>query len=975
MNTGTTSAKSSTRLTCWDNIKGALIFLVVFGHFLFAFQDTPFTNHLVDVIYFFHMPAFVFVSGFFSKSTHARQRDQLLKLLCAYILLTACHLTLAFLKGEALQIVEPYYSAWYLLTLIVWRLITPGLVSAFSWKLLPACALVSLIAGFWPEIDNNIFGLAKLISLYPFFLAGYFLPREKVDSIAMQPVKRRYPLGVVCFIVAAAITIASAKLLGLSDPDYFFLPYVSPMKFRLAGRVAIWCISALCIYGFMLLSIHKKLPVITDAGKNSLSIYLIHRPLTLLCNRWMSMLSPALRIVTALVLTILILVLFGNDRFARLVNRLLTRMASLLCTPGLYRLAALTVALALFSLPVARIALSKLIGTSEPVAEHTICRVLPDQTRQSFDDAFTLLFAGDLILLEDQVKNGFTDNGYDFSDVFEYTRDYISAADFAVGVFEGPCAGITDDHGFSSSNYDDGKRLYINFPEEWPQAVKDAGFDLVTTANNHLLDCGTEGALRTLKVLDQIGLDHTGSYANASDKNAHRVHLVETGGLRLAFLSYISGCNNTPDSEFIDGQYTDFTSIITAPGSPFYTRVVQQVEQDFVEARAANPDCIIVMPHWGTQFADEPDSLQLAWEENFKRFGADIILGDHTHSVQPVKVEEYDGRQVFTLYCPGNYANIYREYNGDCTALAEVYIDRETKSVIGGAIVPMWTQSPYRGNYRSIPIYRILTDPALGMTISTSDMERVEAVQKHITSTMLGTELDLNMLQDRYRFDAQGFARVKNTSVALTDAMRQGTLYSLLTQAHDVCFVGDSITEGTKNGGVPWYEPLESLIPGEAINRGWGASTVRSLLRDHLSEITQPDADLFVIAIGTNDIRYRDSSQCAMDADAYIAELTRLRGAISEAHPDARFAFIAPWYSTDGDLVSQLDYPEKLDMNRSYTEALRAWTDQTGDAFIDPNPALKKALDTYPHSDYMVDYIHPNATTGVELYAAAVLEY
>jgi len=60
-------------------------------------------------------------------------------------------------------------------------------------------------------------------------------------------------------------------------------------------------------------------------------------------------------------------------------------------------------------------------------------------------------------------------------------------------------------------------------------------------------------------------------------------------------------------------------------------------------------------------------------------------------------------------------------------------------------------------------------------------------------------------------------------------------------------------------------------------------------------------------------------------------------------------------------------------MNRRYSQALAAWTATNGDGFVDPNERICTVLDRYPHSDYLVDYIHPNATTGVTLYAESAL--
>ena len=108
------------RLAYWDNIKGFLIILVVFAHCLFFLQNQPLNNFLVDSIYMFHMPAFVFVSGFFSKSEHSRSFFPIMNLFVAFVLLNGFFmLREIFLVGVFPSGVNPYFSAWYLFALII----------------------------------------------------------------------------------------------------------------------------------------------------------------------------------------------------------------------------------------------------------------------------------------------------------------------------------------------------------------------------------------------------------------------------------------------------------------------------------------------------------------------------------------------------------------------------------------------------------------------------------------------------------------------------------------------------------------------------------------------------------------------------------------------------------------------------------------------------------------------------------------
>lgn len=216
-------------------------------------------------------------------------------------------------------------------------------------------------------------------------------------------------------------------------------------------------------------------------------------------------------------------------------------------------------------------------------------------------------------MLEDQVKRAFNGQGYDFNDMFEFTGKYISAADFSIGVFEGPLGGNAKL--YSQSNYGDGKKLYLNFPDEFADAVKNAGFDLVTTANNHLFDMGLDGMQRTIAVLKEKNLDFTGSYRTAEEKATSRVKFVDKDGIKMAILSYTYGVNNFT-KQLID-ENTHLTSLLAYRTQAEFNRVVEGVQKDFALAKSHKPDLIIVLPHWGEQFADYPDELSKALAQNF----------------------------------------------------------------------------------------------------------------------------------------------------------------------------------------------------------------------------------------------------------------------------------------------------------------------------------------------------------------------
>lgn len=942
--------KLKSRSAYWDNIKGFLIILVVFAHCLFALQNSAMNNFLVDSIYMFHMPAFAFVSGFFSKSENSRAFFSIMNLFVAFVLLNGFFMLREIFSGGVFpSITAPYYSAWYLLALIVWRLTIPFLEKVRN--ILPHLILISLLAGFWKDI-NMAFAAEKIVMFYPYFAAGYFFSQETATKFQS---KKFLPFGAALLILAIFAEIVFYRTFHLTDRDFLADSYTN--FYGLFGRISILIVSTLAIWILLLSSIEKNIPLLTRAGRNTLAIYLLHRPFTMWFSDFFS--TSEFQIFWAIIATFLMVMILGSNFVSDALKKFLNGVVeSLTAIQG----AAFRI---IFSVFVGMILILPLIGQiSTPIQSDKIYRVADSETLARFDNSFKILFCGDLILLEDQVKRGFNGNGYDFTEIFEYAAPYISGADFSIGVFEGPLGGTVKN--FSQSNFDDGKNIYLNFPDEFADAVKNSGIDFVTTANNHLLDMKFEGARRTIQILNEKQLDFIGTYSSLEDKKNNSVKILERGGIKFAILAYTYGTNNY-DTDALISENFFVSSFIVGADSPNFDKVKKSVEEDFAFAKSFNPDLIIVLPHWGTQFSNFPDNFQRTWQKIFIELGADIILGDHTHSVQPV---EFDGKKL-TVFCPGNFANIYREHNGDSSAMVEIYIDKSTKKIIGGAVIPLWTQSKISGNYRALPLNEIFTNEKLRGELSTDDFKRAEETLKHVTKIMLGNEINFN--QQKYFFNEGGFMRMKISPLEISEEMR-GDFYKVLTSAENVCFIGDSLTEGTKNGGVAWFEPLEHLIHGKIFNVSKGGATTKILLK-RLDEIIATNADLFVVAVGTNDVRYRDKNICAMTPAKYVENLAKLRNGILEKIPDAKFVFIASWTSADGDFVSALPFDEKIKLNDLYSDALKNWCIAQGELFINPNPYIDERLKIFPQKNFLVDFIHPNADKGVELYAAAVLSY
>lgn len=965
------TVENKERSAYWDNIKGFLIILVVFAHVLYRLQNVSEGINLgVDFIYMFHMPAFVFVSGHFGKSRRSESLESIFKFVFLFFIFNS----LTMFIDNRTNYLEPVYSYWYLLALIAWRL-TAHHISRFRFITVLLFS-AALLIGFFPAIDNH-FAVARIIGFYPFYMLGYRLSVKQHYKLMDMDYSRRALFGVVLFLSTAAVSLGSILIFNYRTEELEMLPYNTPVDF--IGRLAMFVVALIAIYAIRFITPDREIPFITCFGRNSLWIFVFHRLPAL----WI---GDAIRAYPTLLITVIavlsafaLCLAFGNDYLAKYFNKFLKSGAEIFTSDNKKITFAKAVAL-LTAIGFAVLAVFNSLNmlekedTPSAVSENqpdtdVIYPAMTVSQKECFDNAFRITFAGDLILLENQVNLGCKNGNYDYSDVFEYAKPYISSADLAIGVFEGPMAG--SDKGYSISNYDDGKRLCLNFPDEFGTAVKNAGFDLVTTANNHLMDKGEDGAQRTLDVLDKIGLDHTGSYRNQSEKDNKRIKLVEAKGIRFAVLSYTYGSNYIPNSEFISGRYSYMTSVITDTSGETFEKLKSAVEEDFKAAKALNPDFIIVLPHIGTQFSNDVDETQKVWFSIFKENGADIILGDHPHSVEPALIETVNGKKVFTAYCPGNFANAYREHQGDTSMLIDCYIDPVTKTVIGGSVVPLYTYAPANANYKAVPIYEIMNNPAVRSELTVDDISRAASAHALIRKVVFSDRLDITSITERYYFNENGFIRTRNNGLTLTEELRNNRFYLAMSGSESVCFIGDSVTEGTKNGGCPWYEPVVSFFSEKTIlNYSKGSCTVSYML-SHIDEI--PVADLYVIALGTNDVRYRDDQKCAMTPEEFTKRLDVLKDKLLIKSPGCQFIFVAPWYSTDGDPFCKLSFEDKTALNNSYSESLRKYCEEKSFLFINANKYISDKLKTASVRTYLLDHIHPNASDGVILYSKAVL--
>lgn len=261
----------------FDNAKLFLMILVVFGHLLQPLADDhPLYNDLYYFIFTFHMPAFILISGYFTKSGPKPIMNLVKKLLVPYLffqLLYSGYYTLIGLQDSfSFDLGIPQWSLWFLLSLFCWNVLL-HLTNYFSVKrILLASVVVALLVGYFPIFDRYL-ALQRTLTFFPYFMAGYALPKSWIEKLKTYPKKWIAVLlfgGLFLFIQGNDL-INKYWVFG-SKPyeDYLNHPILGgPQRllFFAAGLVGILA---------FLLVVPKNRHFFSTWGKNTLTVYLLH---------------------------------------------------------------------------------------------------------------------------------------------------------------------------------------------------------------------------------------------------------------------------------------------------------------------------------------------------------------------------------------------------------------------------------------------------------------------------------------------------------------------------------------------------------------------------------------------------------------------------------------------------------------------------------------------------------------------------
>ncbi len=290
-------------------------------------------------------------------------------------------------------------------------------------------------------------------------------------------------------------------------------------------------------------------------------------------------------------------------------------------------------------------------------------------------DTVSVTFIGDLMMHEAQLK--YDCDGF-LSELGSVTRD----ADISVANLEFTLAGkpYTGYPSFST-------------PDEYAYSIAGHGVDVFLTANNHILDKGRRGLVRTLQVYDSMREDHGIQYTGcASDPVSDTLlnPLIVVGkGVRIALVNFTYDTNFQPQPE--------------------WPRIRSMEKADVKEmidrAKRRGADFIVALPHWGTEFRLRHDRDQAKWAEWLAGQGIDLIVGAHPHVVQDTS--HVNGVPV--IYSMGNaVSNMSKENTRLELAVRSRFVNHPDghKEMLEPELVFLWCCLPgtLRDNYVTIPV-------------------------------------------------------------------------------------------------------------------------------------------------------------------------------------------------------------------------------------------------------------------------------
>jgi len=295
-------------------------------------------------------------------------------------------------------------------------------------------------------------------------------------------------------------------------------------------------------------------------------------------------------------------------------------------------------------------------------------------------------------------------DSFDFSPVYRNVKKYLESSDFTFGNLETVTAG-KESKGYTGYPF-------FNTPASYITALKDVGFDLLVTANNHSLDRSEKGIIRTINEIDSRNLKYVGTYKSQRDRDSIRIFDVK--GIKIAVLAYSYGTNGNPIPK----------------GKNYLINLIdyELIDNDIQSAKANLAELVLVHFHFGEEYKREPTQFQRDVVNKTIELGADIIIGGHPHVLQPINFYKTNNAKLdsgFVAYSMGNFFSNQRDRYKDAGMILTIDIKKDfvnNKIEISEVkYLPTWV---FKGNTTKGKEYLIV--PSTNITDTTISLTKTQ---------------------------------------------------------------------------------------------------------------------------------------------------------------------------------------------------------------------------------------------------------
>lgn len=296
----------------------------------------------------------------------------------------------------------------------------------------------------------------------------------------------------------------------------------------------------------------------------------------------------------------------------------------------------------------------------------------PKENKNLEKKEITITCWGDYMNHITQIRQAKATN-YDFTDSFAAIKDIVGKSDLSVVNLETTIAKDTSD----MSGYPE-----FATHENVIKALKDTGFDVVSTANNHAYDRRLKGIDRTIEIIEKYGLKRTGTFKENESTNPL---IVDVKGIKVGFFSYSQMLNGYEKLMLNSGRDTAVNLID-----------MDKIKKDVDYLKKNHADVIMCYMHWGEEYSDYPNEYQKTTFKKLSDMGVDLVIGSHPHTIQKSEVIENNGKKSYCVYSLGNLVSDQRESYGQYYGVEiGVYSDIKIEKIGDKTTVKSFENKPY----------------------------------------------------------------------------------------------------------------------------------------------------------------------------------------------------------------------------------------------------------------------------------------